>query len=96
MSAATGTDPQLPQPERAQSLARYLESRLSAPGAIDARGFEAFLDAQRRLGLTHGERALCRHLRPIVISRAVGFIALSATLSISPVVAGVIGRATTT
>ncbi|HET6149829.1 MAG TPA: circularly permuted type 2 ATP-grasp protein [Polyangia bacterium] len=56
--------------ERAQSLARDLEARLSAPGAIDASGFEAFLAAQRRLGLTHGDRPLCRHLRPIIISAA--------------------------
>src|SRR5882672_6032548 len=68
--SATGSNEQTPRPEQAQSLARYLESRLAAPGAIDARAFEAFLDTQRRLGLTHGERALCRHLRPIVISGA--------------------------
>ena len=51
-------------------LARELDARLSAPGAMDARCFEEFLAAQRRLGLTHGERALGRHLRPIVIGEA--------------------------
>jgi len=56
-----------PEPERAQSLARDLDEWLAVPGAIDASGFEAFLATQRRLGLTHGERPLCRHLRPIVI-----------------------------
>jgi hypothetical protein len=57
-------------PARARALARDLEARLAAPGAIDARCFEAFLESQRRLGLTHGDRPLCRHLRPIVISGA--------------------------
>ncbi len=51
-------------------LARELDARLSAPGAIDARCFEEFMATQRRLGLTHGERALGRHLRPIVIGEA--------------------------
>ncbi len=51
-------------------LARDLDVRLSAPGAIDARCFEEFIATQRRLGLTHGERALGRHLRPIVIGEA--------------------------
>jgi hypothetical protein len=59
-----------PEPEPALSLARDLEARLAAPGAIDALRFDAFLDSQRRLGLTHGDRPLCRHLRPIVISAA--------------------------
>ena len=48
-------------------LANELDARLSAPGAIDARCFEEFMATQRRLGLTHGERALGRHLRPIII-----------------------------
>jgi len=64
----TSAGERLAEPERAQSLARDLEARLSAPGAIDAAGFDAFLAAQRRLGLTHGDRPLCRHLRPIIIS----------------------------
>lgn len=51
-------------------LARELDARLSAAGAIDARCFEEFVAAQRRLGLTHGERPLGRHLRPIVIGEA--------------------------
>jgi hypothetical protein len=51
-------------------LTRELDARLSAPGVIDARCFEEFIATQRRLGLTHGERALGRHLRPIVIGEA--------------------------
>ena len=51
-------------------LANELDARLSAPGAIDARCFEEFMATQRRLGLTHGERALGRHLRPIIIGEA--------------------------
>src|SRR5579862_515837 len=65
-------------------LARELDARLSAPGAIDARCFEEFIAAQRRLGLTHGERALGRHLRPIVIGeRRYHAIARAAELILS-------------
>ena len=35
---------------------------------MDEARFAAFLEAQRRWGLTHGERALCRHLSPFLIS----------------------------
>ncbi|WP_437592408.1 hypothetical protein [Sorangium sp. So ce1000] len=51
-----------------RSLADRLDAGLSAPGAMDAARFEAFLEAQRRLGLVHGARALCRHLRPYLIA----------------------------
>ncbi len=68
MSSPEGVAPETLAPETL--LARELDARLSAPGAIDARCFEAFIATQRRLGLTHGERALGRHLRPIVIGEA--------------------------
>ncbi|WP_437281160.1 hypothetical protein WME90_11555 [Sorangium sp. So ce375] len=51
-----------------RSLAKQLDARLAAPGAMDAARFEAFLEAQRRLGLVHGARPLCRHLRPYLIA----------------------------
>ncbi|AUX30672.1 MULTISPECIES: hypothetical protein [Sorangium] len=50
------------------SLAAQIDARLSAPGAMDAARFASFLEGQRRLGLTHGDRALCRHLRPYLIA----------------------------
>ncbi|WP_437613584.1 hypothetical protein WMF20_12680 [Sorangium sp. So ce834] len=50
------------------SLAAQIDARLSAPGAMDAARFASFLEGQRRLGLTHGDRALCRHLRPHLIA----------------------------
>ncbi|WP_437561362.1 hypothetical protein [Sorangium sp. So ce542] len=50
------------------SLAAQIDARLSAPGAMDAARFASFLEGQRSLGLTHGGRALCRHLRPYLIA----------------------------
>jgi hypothetical protein len=67
MALTVAIDSKRDQPDAA-ILASDLDARVAAPGAIDARCFDEFIDAQRRLGLTHGERALCRHLRPIVIS----------------------------
>ncbi|WP_437736330.1 hypothetical protein [Sorangium sp. So ce1335] len=49
-------------------LAEQIDAQLSAPGAIDAARFAAFLEGQRELGLVHGARALCRHLRPYLIA----------------------------
>ncbi|WP_437908625.1 hypothetical protein WME95_12645 [Sorangium sp. So ce327] len=51
-----------------RSLAEQIDARLAAPGAMDAARFEAFLEAQRRLGLVHGARPLCRYLRPYLIA----------------------------
>ncbi|WP_438009574.1 hypothetical protein WME89_13385 [Sorangium sp. So ce321] len=50
------------------ALAEQLDRGLSAPGAIDAARFASFLEVQKKLGLVHGARALCRHLRPYLIS----------------------------
>ncbi len=40
-----------------RSSRNAFDARLAAPGAMDAARFEAFLEAQRRLGLVHGARA---------------------------------------
>ncbi|WP_437817560.1 hypothetical protein [Sorangium sp. So ce1078] len=50
------------------SLAEQIDARLAAPGVMDAARFASFLEGQRRLGLVHGARALCRHLRPYLIA----------------------------
>ncbi|WP_438028438.1 hypothetical protein [Sorangium sp. So ce233] len=51
-----------------RALAEQLDAQLSAPGAMDAARFASFLEGQRKLGLVHGTRALCRHLRPYLIT----------------------------
>ena len=50
-------------------VSRSIEARLSGPDAMTEQRFEAFLAHQRALGLVQGERPLCRHLSPFVISR---------------------------
>ncbi|WP_437691752.1 hypothetical protein [Sorangium sp. So ce176] len=50
------------------ALAEQLDAQLAAPGAMDAARFASFLDGQREIGLVHGTRALCRHLRPYLIT----------------------------
>jgi hypothetical protein len=53
-----------------QSIVSQLEVRLSDARVMNVQRYSQFVAAQRRLGLTHGERALCRHLRPYLMSRA--------------------------
>lgn len=53
-----------------RSIAKSIELELSLPGAMSGRRFTKFLDQQRRLGLVQGERPLCRHLSPFVITES--------------------------
>jgi hypothetical protein len=50
--------------------ARAIETALTEPGAMDRRRFSEFLERQCEVGLVHGERPLCRHLSPFLISTA--------------------------
>jgi hypothetical protein len=55
----------------AARLAHTLEAALTTEaGRVTEQGFADFLEAQRRLGLTHGQRPLCRHLSPFLLSSA--------------------------
>jgi hypothetical protein len=49
---------------------RAIEAGLATPGAMDDARFDAFLQNQRMLGLVQGDRPLCHHLSPFVISGA--------------------------
>jgi hypothetical protein len=55
---------------RASAASQAIEAALAAPGAMDQRRFSEFLQLQREVGLVHGERPLCHHLSPFVISTA--------------------------
>lgn len=55
------------KPSPARALADEIDSQLSAPGAMTGERFRRFLEKQRELGLVHGSRPLCRHLRPYVL-----------------------------
>jgi hypothetical protein len=46
-----------------------LDARLSDPRMMDARRYAEFVAAQRRVGLVHGDRPLCRHLSPYLMPR---------------------------
>jgi hypothetical protein len=52
----------------AARLAGEIEARLAEGGMMNEERYGAFLAAQRRLGLTHGPRPLCRHLSPFLLS----------------------------
>jgi hypothetical protein len=68
MAALPRPDADPPPVDPAAAVARAIDAGLAAPGMMDAARFAAFLDAQVRVGLTHGPRPLCRYLRPLVIS----------------------------
>jgi hypothetical protein len=44
-----------------------LDARLSDPRVMDARRYAEFVASQRRVGLMHGDRPLCRHLKPYLM-----------------------------
>ena len=48
-------------------LADEIRAALGDGGGVDAAAFAAFVAAQARAGLVHGDRPLCRHLTPIVL-----------------------------
>jgi hypothetical protein len=50
-------------------LSAELDTRLADSRMMDAQRYAEFIAEQRRLGLTHGDRALCRHLRPYLMTR---------------------------
>ncbi|HEX4339742.1 MAG TPA: hypothetical protein VH062_27730 [Polyangiaceae bacterium] len=52
------------------AVSRAIEAGLAVPGAMSVERFTAFLALQRELGLVQGERPLCHHLSPFVISNA--------------------------
>ncbi|WP_437680099.1 hypothetical protein [Sorangium sp. So ce131] len=51
-----------------QAVAEQLDAGLFAPGAMDEARFSSLLEEEAKLGLVHGARPLCRHLRPYLIS----------------------------
>ncbi|HMJ16453.1 MAG TPA: hypothetical protein VK524_33795 [Polyangiaceae bacterium] len=55
-------------PECVNAFREQIERRLAEPGMMDGPRYAGFLAAQERLGLVHGSRALCRHLRPYVLT----------------------------
>jgi uncharacterized circularly permuted ATP-grasp superfamily protein len=50
------------------ALREQMQGRLAEPGMMDAARYAAFLAAQQQQGLVHGDRALCRHLLPYVLT----------------------------
>lgn len=50
------------------AVSRAIEASLQRPGMMSAERFSEFLALQRELGLVQGERPLCHHLSPFVIS----------------------------
>jgi hypothetical protein len=56
-------------PEALHAIRAQLDARLADPGMMNAQRYAEFIAAQRRLGLMHGGRPLCRHLRPYLMSR---------------------------
>lgn len=65
----------------ASLLRRDIETALAASGVMDNERFAHFLDHQRKVGLVHGPRPLCRHLAPLIVGAArFNEIARTATL----------------
>jgi glutathionylspermidine synthase len=54
--------------DAAASAVARMDALLARAGALDARSFAAFQELQHRIGLTHGGRPLCLHLRPYVMT----------------------------
>jgi glutathionylspermidine synthase len=54
--------------DAANWAASQMDGMLTQGDALDARSFAAFQELQHRIGLTHGGRPLCQHLRPYVIT----------------------------
>jgi hypothetical protein len=53
-----------------RAVFRTIEAGLAAPDAMSRERFSEFLSLQRELGLVQGDRPLCHHLSPFVISAA--------------------------
>jgi hypothetical protein len=53
-----------------EALTTELDARIMSGGAITPETVAAWLEAQRGLGLLHGDRPLCPYLRPFFMSRS--------------------------
>ncbi len=54
--------------ECVNALREQMRARLAEPGMMDDARYTGFLAAQQQLGLVHGDRPLCRHLLPYVLT----------------------------